>query len=332
MKEESKVNIDRRKFFAALGMTAVAGMARRSDAAGETSKMRGRTFVAACPPVKASIPRTPGPYRIMVIGGHPDDADIICGCTAAKLIKKGCRVKFVAACNGDLGHHIHSREKVAAIRRQETLNAAKVFGLDSYDIYGWGDARCPNTIEAREMVARKIQEFEPDIIMTHRDCDYHVDHRTIGTLVKDCGYMLGCPHWIEGSKALRRRPLILLMSDIFTVPRVMRPDILVNAEPYLGKWADALDCQVSQFYEWLAWDKGVEDEVKAIGDRKANVAGRNAYLMKYWGNRKVNDAKRFAAAWREQYPGTPVPKAVESFEISEYGRPPIEEDFELLMG
>ena len=51
-----------------------------------------------------------------------------------------------------------------------------------------------------------------------------------------------------------------------------------------------------------------------------------------WGNRKVNDARRFADAWREQYPGTPVPKAVESFEISEYGRPPIEEDFELLMG
>ena len=90
------MNIDRRKFFAALGLTAVAGMARRANAAGELNSVRGRTFVAACPPVKASIPRTPGPYRIMVIGGHPDDADIICGCTAAKLIKKGCRVKFVA--------------------------------------------------------------------------------------------------------------------------------------------------------------------------------------------------------------------------------------------
>ena len=324
---------DRRSFLRFGAMAAVAaGVARRSDAAGELNNVRGKTYIAACPPVKASIPRTPGPYRIMVIGGHPDDADIICGCTAAKLIKKGCRVKFVAACNGDLGHHIYSREKVAAIRRQETLNAAKVFGLDSYDIYGFGDARCPNTIEAREMVARKIQEFEPDIIMTHRDCDYHVDHRTIGTLVKDCGYMLGCPHWIEGSKALRRRPLILLMSDVFTVPRVMRPDILVDADPYIGKWADALDCQVSQFYEWLAWDKGIEDEVKAIGDRKVNIAARNAYLMKYWGNRKVNDAKRFAEAWRAQYPGRPVPHAIESFEISEYGRPPIEEDFELLIG
>jgi len=324
------MKMNRRGFFAALGLTAVAGIARKAKAAGELSKVRGRTFVAACPPVKTSIPRTPGPYRIMVIGGHPDDADIICGCTAAKLIGKGCRVKFVAACNGDLGHHVHSREKVAAIRRQETLNAAKVFGLDSYDIYGFGDARCPNTIEAREMVARKIQEFEPDIIMTHRDCDYHVDHRAIGTLVKDCGYMLGCPHWIEGSKALRRRPLILLMSDIFTVPRVMRPDILVDADPYIEKWADALDCQVSQFYEWLAWDKGIEDA--AIGDRKTNIAARNAYLMKYWGNRKVNDARRFADAWREQYPGKPVPHAIESFEISEYGRPPIDDDFELLMG
>ena len=326
------MTINRRNFLAAAGLAATVGFSKRGEAAGEPNKVRGRTYVAACPPVKASIPRTPGPMRIMVIGGHPDDADIICGCTAAKLVAKGCRVKFVAACNGDIGHHIHDKPTTAAIRRQETLAAAKVLGLDSYDIYGYGDARCPNTIEAREMVAGKIQDFEPDIIMTHRDCDYHVDHRAIGTLVKDCGYMLGCPHWIPGHKALRRRPLILLMSDRFTVPREMRPDILVDADPYVDKWCEALNCQASQFYEWLAWDKGVEDEVAAIGDRTKNIAARNAYLRKYWGKRKVDDAIRFAAAWREQYPGRAVPEMVESYEISEYGRPPIEEDFELLMG
>lgn len=324
--------VNRRAFLVRLGLFSFAGMACKSEAARELNKVRGRTFVAACPPVIESIPRTPGPQRVMVIGAHPDDADIVCGCTAAKLVAKGARVKFVAVCNGNIGHHIYSREKTAAVRRQETLNAAKVLGLDSYDIYGYGDARVPNDFEARELVARKIQEFEPDIIITHRDCDYHVDHRTVGTLVKDCGYMLGCPHWIEGSKPLRRRPLILLMRDNFTVPRVMRPDILVDADPYIGKWCDALDCQVSQFYEWLAWDKGVEDEVKAIGDRKVNIAGRNAYLIKYWGVRKSYDANRFAAAWREQYPGCAVPKMVEAYEISEYGRPPIKEDFDLLMG
>ena len=327
------MKLNRRNFLAMAGTASIAGMVKgKALAAGELNMARGKTYVAACPPVRASIPRTPGPMRIMVIGGHPDDADIICGCTAAKLVKKGCRVRFVSLTDGSVGHHIHDRATIASIRRRETLDAAKVWGLDGYDIYGFQDGRCPCTIEARELVGRKIQEFEPDIVMTHRDCDYHADHRATGTLVKDCGYMLGCPHWLDNSKPLRRRPLILLMSDVFTVPREIRPDILVDADPYIVKWCDALDCQRSQFYEWLAWDKGSEDEVKAIGDRAKNIAGRNAYLKKYWAAKKLRDAVRFAAAWREQYPDKPVPKMLEAYEISEYGRPPIEDDFELLMG
>ena len=327
------MNMSRRSFFSVICLVAVAGFAGDvAEAAGELNTVRGRSYVAACPPVKESISRTPGPQRVMVIGAHPDDADIQCGCTAAKLIAKGARVKFVAVCNGNIGHHKLSRKETAAVRRQETLNAAKVWGLDSYDIYGYEDAGVPYDIPTREMIARRIQEFEPDIIITHRDCDYHVDHRTVGMHVKDCGYMLGCPHWIGGSKALRRRPLILLMNDFFTVPRKLRPDIVVNCDPYIEKWCDALSCQVSQFYEWLAWDKGIEDEVAAIGDRSMNIAGRNAYLKKYWAASKEKNAVRFADAWREQYPGRPVPKMLEAYEISEYGRPPIEEDFELLMG
>ena len=328
MKNRNKMDI-----LAIIVAVAIAGIAvGRADAAGEPERVRGKTFVAACPAVTESIPRTPGPQRVMVIGAHPDDADIDCGCTAAKLIKKGARVRFVAVCNGNIGHHIYDRTKTAAVRRQETLNAAKVWGLDSYDIYGYEDAGVPYDIPTRELIARRIQEFEPDIIITHRDCDYHVDHRTVGMHVKDCGYMLGCPHWIKGSKALRRRPLILLMRDDFTVPRTIRPDILVDCDPFIEKWCDALDCQVSQFYEWLPWDKGTEAEVAAIGDRSKNIAGRNAYLRKYWAGRKERDAERFAAVWRVQYPGKALPKMVEVYEISEYGRPPIEDDFELLMG
>lgn len=286
------MTMNRRGFLASLGTAAFAGVAGEVTVADSAKSdrqqtVRGKTYVAACPRVKDSIPRKSGPQRIMVIGAHPDDADITCGCAAAKLVGKGACVKFVAVCNGNLGHHRYSREKTAMVRRQETLAAAKVWGLDSYDIYGYGDAHVPNDFEARELVARRIQEFEPDIVITHRDCDYHVDHRTVGTLVKDCGYMLGCPNWIEGSKALRRRPLILLMRDDFTVPRIMRPDILVDCDPYIEKWCDALDCQVSQFYEWLAWDKGVEDEVAAIGDRKVNIAARNIYLKKYWAAKKL---------------------------------------------
>lgn len=118
----------RRGFVTALCSVASTGILAKVEAAGEHNLVRGRTYVAACPPVKASIPRTPGPYRIMVIGGHPDDADIICGCTAAKLVKKGCRVKFVAACNGDLGHHRHDRETVPPFAGGRRLTRRKSWG------------------------------------------------------------------------------------------------------------------------------------------------------------------------------------------------------------
>ena len=79
-------------------------------------------------------------------------------------------------------------------------------------------------------------------------------------------------------------------------------------------------------------DKDIEDEVAAIGDRSKNIVGRNAYLKKYWAASKAKNAVCFADAWREQHPGKPVPMRMEAYEISEYGRPPIAEDFELLMG
>ena len=75
----------------------------------------------------------------------------------------------------------------------------------------------------------------------------------------------------------------------------------------------------------------MEAERDALGDRSDKKA-RNAYLCKYWATAKVTNAKRFAAAWREQYPNLPAPKYMEAYEVSEYGRAPTEEDFKILLG
>ena len=50
---------------------SLSGMAQTADKGGDP---RTKTYVAACPPVIESIPRTPGPQRVMIIGAHPDDA------------------------------------------------------------------------------------------------------------------------------------------------------------------------------------------------------------------------------------------------------------------
>ena len=331
------MKVNRRGFLGGGALVAAAGLAKSAKAAGEVFGVRSRSgrikkFVAACPPSSREYDgRRPGPPRVMIIGAHPDDADIICGGMAVKLIARGFKVKFVSVTDGRMGHHRLSPDETARTRRAETLEAARRFGLDGYDIYGYPDCGLYPDDGARRLVARKMREYEPDFVFTHRTCDYHADHRATGQLVMDAGYLLGVPHWCDEAKAQRLRPVILYVSDPFTYPRELRPDVMFDVGDCLDKWCDGLDAQVSQFYDWLPWDKGAEAEVAALGDR-SDIAARNAYLRKYWAARKQRDARRFAAAWREEYPARPVPEFMEPYEVSEYGRAPTEADLRLLLG
>ena len=45
-----KMAVNRRAFLVRLGLFSFAGMVCKSEAARELNKVRGRTFVAACPP------------------------------------------------------------------------------------------------------------------------------------------------------------------------------------------------------------------------------------------------------------------------------------------
>jgi LmbE family N-acetylglucosaminyl deacetylase len=292
------------------------------------SAQERRKFLGACPDATETIKRRPGPTRIMIIGAHPDDADIVCGGFAVMQMERGCKVKFVSVTDGRMGHYRLSPEETARVRRAETLDAAKRFGLDGYDIYGYPDCGLVADMDARKLVAKKIREYEPDFVITHRTIDYHADHRATGQIVMDAGYLLGVPHWCEEVKAQRRRPVILYMRDKFTFPREIRPDMMFDVEPFLDRWCEGLDAQASQFYDWLPWDRGRLEEAQKL-DRK-DIAKRNAYLIRYTAGSKVYDAKRFAKQWKETYPDKPAPKYMEVFEVSEYGRAPTDADFKLL--
>ena len=114
------MEVGRREILRAGVAVALVGVAQRAVAGGEVRKVGGRSFVAACPDKVATIGRKPGPYRVMVIGAHPDDADIVCGCLALKLIAKGMKVKFVSVTDGRMGHHRLSPDETAKTRRAPT--------------------------------------------------------------------------------------------------------------------------------------------------------------------------------------------------------------------
>ncbi len=135
--------------------------------------------------------------RLLVIGAHPDDADIGAGGLAVIFRRLGHVVKFVSVTNGAVGHHQMSGQPLVARRRAEAQAAGEIIGAE-YEVWDYPDGQLLPTLEARKQVIRLIRQFSPDLLLTHRPNDYHPDHRYTSQLVQDAAYLVTVPNICPG--------------------------------------------------------------------------------------------------------------------------------------
>src|SRR5271170_2190544 len=119
------------------------------------------------------------PLRILIIGAHPDDADIKAGGTSAKWSSLGHVVRLVSLTNGQAGHQTMHGQELASRRRAEAEAAGATIGA-TYQVFDQPDGELDDRLEFRHRVIRIIRSFRPDLIITHRSTDYHADHRFAG--------------------------------------------------------------------------------------------------------------------------------------------------------
>ncbi len=259
---------------------------------------------------------TQQPLRILIIGAHPDDADIKAGGSAALWCGAGHEVRLVSLTNGQAGHQIQYGPELARRRRAEAQAAAAVIGA-TYDILDNPDGELDDALEKRLGVIRLIRSFAPDLIITHRSTDYHPDHRFAGLLVQDASYLVTVPAVCPDAPHLQRSPVILYFSDGFKKPCRFEPHVVVAIDEQFNRLVDMLHCHVSQFYEWLPYNAGYLDQVPP-GD-----AERRAWLAERIGQR----LRPLADRYRDQVIATYGPERgsavqyIEAFEVSEYGAP-----------
>jgi LmbE family N-acetylglucosaminyl deacetylase len=261
----------------------------------------------------------PQDLRVMIIGAHPDDPDITGGGLALNFVKVGAKVKLVSMCNGDKGHMSMSPEALAARRYQEAQRSKEILGVDEYRILDHHDCELEVTLGMRKEVTRLIREFAPHLVITHRTCDYHADHRAVGTLVMDSAYLLGVPLWCPETPIPSVKPAIYFLRDAFNQPSEIRPDIVVDIGDEMDQLLTALCSHESQFFEWLVFDKRIAEPVPS------SLEGRKAFIKTHWMlPRKAFDAVRFRARLTEVY-GKERAKEIgfiEVYELSEYGYQP----------
>src|SRR5829696_3479018 len=95
------------------------------------------------------------PPRILIIGAHPDDADIKAGGCAAKWCAAGFTVKLVSLCDGGKGHHQMWGPPLVERRRAEARASGAIIGA-TYDVLDEPDGELQPTLAAREKLIRLI--------------------------------------------------------------------------------------------------------------------------------------------------------------------------------
>lgn len=131
--------------------------------------------------------------RVLAIGAHPDDLEILCGGTLARYVREGHEVVMCHATCGDRGSFVHTSEEIAEIRAREARRAAEICGA-GYDSLGFHDAEINAADPAQQRaVVDVIRRARPDVIITHSPGDYMGDHNEISRLVFDCSFYAALP-------------------------------------------------------------------------------------------------------------------------------------------
>jgi LmbE family N-acetylglucosaminyl deacetylase len=260
-----------------------------------------------------------GTQRVIAIGAHPDDCDIKFGGTAARFARAGHQVKFLSVTNGDAGHQSMGGGMLAQRRYRETQESASRLGIAEYEVLDNHDGELMPTLEVRKLIIRAIRKWRADIVIAPRPNDYHPDHRYTGVLVQDAAYMVVVPNVAADTPPLERNPIFLYYQDGFQKPAPFRPDVVVPIDDVWERKVNALDAHVSQFYEWLPWvDRQLESVPKDPAERKKWLSGRRL--------QPITDAVRQTLVEELGAARAAQVKAVESFELCEYGRrPPLAE-------
>ncbi|MDD2513403.1 MAG: PIG-L family deacetylase [Proteiniphilum sp.] len=252
--------------------------------------------------------------RVIVICAHPDDAELTTGGTSILLSHLGYKIKFVSLTNGNKGHQEGTKNEIA-IRRYNEAQEVKRRMNCAYEVLNNEDGELEANLKNRMEVIRLIREWKADIVITHPSYDYHPDHRNTSLLVQDAAFLVNVPKILPEVPALRESPLFLYTRGRYVNRQKPHPDIVVDITPVVREKAYLIDAHASQIYEWLPW---INRSKEIIPDTQE---GKIEYILKEYvlkrGEIKEND-KPVVEKWYGSR--AKEVKAIEAFEICEFGR------------
>lgn len=199
--------------------------------------------------IAAPAPKIESFSRYLFIGPHPDDIEIGCGATAAKLVREGKQVVFLILTDGRYGDGKSNGikgDELAALRKQESLASAECLGVKDVRFLDLCDGGFYDYEDMKKGIARIVGECRPELIFapdpcTGREC--HIDHLNTGRAASHVAYVAPYPGIMESMGAAA--------SDVKAIAYYMTAKtnryVKITKEIFDRQNEALVGCHVSQF-------------------------------------------------------------------------------------
>lgn len=180
---------------------------------------------------------------ILAIGAHPDDVELGCGGTIAKMISEGKTVAIIDLTKGELG--TRGTDKT---RKQEAADAAKILGISARENLEMKDGFLQNSEEYQMRIVKMIRKYQPEIVLANATDDRHPDHAKAAKLVSDACFLSGLKKIetaLDGKNQEFWRPKHVFH---FIQWKEMEPDFVIDISNFMEKKIEACMAYKTQFY------------------------------------------------------------------------------------
>jgi N-acetylglucosamine malate deacetylase 1 len=193
--------------------------------------------------------------RVLAVGAHPDDLEILCGGTLARYVREGHAVVMCHASRGDRGSFVHTSDEIASIRGREARRAAEICGAEHATL-GLSDGEVNASDPGqRRLLVDLVRDARPDVIITHSPNDYMSDHNELSRLVFECSFHATLPLYQTAKPHHSRVTPIYYMDTLMGLG--FQPTEYVDVSDVIDTKAAMLEAHETQL-AWLRDHDGVD--------------------------------------------------------------------------
>lgn len=177
---------------------------------------------------------------VLAVGPHPDDVELGCGGTLARLARGGMRVGILDLTAGELG----TRGDVT-VRAREAEAAARALGVSWRSCLALPDGGIRASDSGQvEKAVEALRCAGPRVLLLPHPDDPHPDHGEAAALLRRAVFFSGLARFRPELGPAHRPNLVLAYPG---ARQLLRPSLVVDISAHVGAKREALAAHASQF-------------------------------------------------------------------------------------